>query len=314
MKKILFLLCLFLFGILSCTNRDEEIIELINSVKKQNDDLKLQITSLKKTSDSVIYVINKLNSSQVATDKKLDAIQAEFKSVLSQISFLSLQMTVANADLISINSKLDELKLKCAELLSTLINLTSPNFSTVISKTGRIWIDRNLGALQVASSSSDEKAFGNLYQWGRKEDGHQFRNSGVSNIQSNSDTPDNGLFITQYNWQNPINNNLWQGVNGINNVCPKGFRVPTAAEWTEEKSSWISQDSKGAFLSPLKLTTAGYRDINNNGEIVNVGKIGGYWTSTTSGNLSLNLDFSNSSSVFYINSRSLGMSVRCIKE
>ena len=32
--------------------------------------------------------------------------------------------------------------------------------------TGRTWIDRNLGASQVATSPTDTAAYGDLYQWG----------------------------------------------------------------------------------------------------------------------------------------------------
>jgi hypothetical protein len=40
------------------------------------------------------------------------------------------------------------------------------------SKTGRVWLDRNLGATQVATSFDDSAAYGDLYQWGRAKDGH----------------------------------------------------------------------------------------------------------------------------------------------
>jgi hypothetical protein len=45
----------------------------------------------------------------------------------------------------------------------------------VVSKTGRIWMDKNLGAKRVATSPSDSLAFGFYYQWGRGSDGHQER-------------------------------------------------------------------------------------------------------------------------------------------
>tara|TARA_B110000090_G_scaffold89704_1_gene101755 strand:- start:8070 stop:8588 length:519 start_codon:yes stop_codon:yes gene_type:complete len=45
--------------------------------------------------------------------------------------------------------------------------------NTVTSPTGQVWMDRNLGATQVATSSTDHLAYGNLYQWGRALDGHQ---------------------------------------------------------------------------------------------------------------------------------------------
>jgi hypothetical protein len=40
--------------------------------------------------------------------------------------------------------------------------------------TGRVWLDRNLGATRVAASSTDTEARGYYYQWGRNDDGHEF--------------------------------------------------------------------------------------------------------------------------------------------
>lgn len=54
------------------------------------------------------------------------------------------------------------------------INFTSS--PVVISPyTGKTWMDRNLGATQVATSSTDAASFGDLYQWGRANDGGALR-------------------------------------------------------------------------------------------------------------------------------------------
>jgi hypothetical protein len=87
--------------------------------------------------------------------------------------------------------------------------------------TQRVWLDRNLGATQVATSSTDSNAYGWLYQWGRATDGHQIRTSVTTPTLSSTDQPINNNFIitsiTPDDWRNPQNNNLWQGVDGINN-------------------------------------------------------------------------------------------------
>jgi len=62
--------------------------------------------------------------------------------------------------------------------------------------TGRIWMDRNLGATQVATSSIDAASLGHLYQWGRGNDGHQVRASATTATLSTIDNPGHGLFIT----------------------------------------------------------------------------------------------------------------------
>lgn len=118
---------------LSCTNRDGEIIDLINSVKKQNDDIKAQITALKKTTDSALVAVLKVNSIQTATDKKIDLIQTDLKSLLTQIASLTTQMTSANTDLVTLKAKIDALQAKCAELVAQIALLntsTGPTLKT----------------------------------------------------------------------------------------------------------------------------------------------------------------------------------------
>jgi len=195
--------------------------------------------------------------------------------------------------------------------------LVSPT-DVINPKTGKIWMDRNLGATQVATSSTDAASYGDLYQWGREADGHQKRNSGTTPTRSSTDTPGHGDFITiinlPYDWRDPGNPNLWQGVNGINNPCPSGYRLPTEEEWQNEYLSWNSQDAAGAFASPLKLPLAGYRDENG---IYDTGTFGYYWSSST--NIFTDLRASLHLTIYnFIGedsfSRSGGMSVRCIKD
>lgn len=188
-------------------------------------------------------------------------------------------------------------------------------FCTVTNPaTGKTWIDRNLGASRVATSSTDVEAYGDLYQWGRGSDGHEKRNSESTPTLSSSDTPGHGKFITansgNYDWRSPQNNNLWQGVDGTNNPCPEGFRIPTATEWDEELASWSSSNSAGAFASPLKLPIAGYSGYSGS---VSGSSYGRYWSSTVSGTGAQCLRFSSSDASMVGSQRILGYSVRCIK-
>lgn len=87
--------------------------------------------------------------------------------------------------------------------------------------TGRIWLNNNLGAeysnvnnfswannpFQQAKSIKDINAYGSLFQWGRKADGHEFRNSKIisfGNIDVISDNPDHNFYIASnkypYDW------------------------------------------------------------------------------------------------------------------
>ena len=153
--------------------------------------------------------------------------------------------------------------------------------------TGRTWLDRNLGATEVAQDVDSIAAQGWLYQWGRLTDGHQDRGSSVIYQRSDTDTPDTPDFIASasaysYDWRFPQNDNFWQGVNGINNPGgTSGFRLPTLQEWEEEVATWQTQDLQGAFNSTLKLPITKFRrDVDGN--LVEI-QDGYYWASDTSG-------------------------------
>jgi len=199
----------------------------------------------------------------------------------------------------------------CASGPTAILDVTNP-------ATGKTWMDRNLGASQVATSSTDANAYGDLYQWGRGNDGHQCRTSPTTSTLSSTDQPANGNFIlvstATNDWRSPQNNNLWQGVNGVNNPCPSGYRLPTEAELDTERISWGTNNNVGAYASVLKWTLTGVRSCID-GLISNVGGIGYYWSSSISGNNSKFLDLYLSGA--YLNSngqRAYGFPVRCIKD
>jgi len=188
----------------------------------------------------------------------------------------------------------------------------------VVNVSGNEWMDRNLGASQVAMSVMDSTAYGDLYQWGRLQDGHEQRTSTTTTILSNADVPIDGNFIIvstdPYDWRSPQNHNLWQETSGINNPCPSGFRVPTQIEWENVRTSWSQNDAVGAYNSPLKLVVAGYR-AGTTGAFFSVASSGMYWSSSIyEGNKARYLRFDSSSAEMKSIHRAFGMSIRCIKD
>ena len=220
--------------------------------------------------------------------------------------------------------------LTAAEVL-TNYNALRPRFGDVTNpSTGRTWMDRNLGATRVATSSTDHLAYGSLYQWGRGSDGHELitwsnsttgtRVNGTTPTFSSTDQPGNANFILgpnpPYDWRSTRNDNLWQGVNGINNPCPTGYRLPTKSEWEEELATWTSQSAAGAFASVLKLPMPGVFDTysNANGSFRLQSTYGIYWSSSVSNYLGENLQIFANSNIWSTNGRANGFSVRCIKD
>jgi uncharacterized protein (TIGR02145 family) len=204
----------------------------------------------------------------------------------------------------------------------------------------------------TGANVTNNTIYGDLYQWGRKADGHEKRTS--ARYPSNDDTSDNGpisqldsngqvanpsaigKFVkakdSPNDWRSSRNNNLWYN-NGktVNDPCPPGWRVPTPAEWgsifkngtaTVNKWTWTNVGTAGYKISPdngntytLFLPAAGFRYRNNGVIDALTGARGYYWSSTTSINDANYLFFSSSSvEPNSYSQRANGFSVRCVAE
>jgi len=175
-------------------------------------------------------------------------------------------------------------------------------FPPVPGPDGSFWLKHNLGADYVRvgnpnfnpdavpTSRQDEHAYGFLWQWGRKADGHQIVTydtpyhgtaaSGVTDAKAND--PVNSLFITSSSdWRVNSNDLLWRDINTPNQVCPKNWRLGTDAEWNSIRGA-DGPTGNGFFNAPnfLFLSLAGRR-INSNGAVAGQGvAFTNYWTST----------------------------------
>jgi hypothetical protein len=108
-------------------------------------------------------------------------------------------------------------------------------------KTGRVWLDRNLGATQVATKVDDSAAYGDYYQWGRAKDGHQ--SSTLSGTPTPTQTPSSGIvpgnskFIYgRADWTTTDSDGALR-IAAWNDICPAGFSVPFLAELVLEATS-----------------------------------------------------------------------------
>jgi hypothetical protein len=198
-------------------------------------------------------------------------------------------------------------------------------YGTVTTRTGRIWMDRNLGATRVAQNSTDIQAYGDYYQWGRPADGHEKHNvsgsaSDFTNVKSATSVPGNSKYIFSSDgsndWLATPDNTLWNGVNAPNNPCPAGFRIPTESEWAAEAAVFTSNNVDGSFETGygLRLTVGGMATSQK--YITAIGNYGQYMTQTAYDNGRVKY-FGVISWITWFDTnyyKTTGQSCRCIKD
>lgn len=206
-----------------------------------------------------------------------------------------------------------------------LITHNGVTYGTVTSPiTGRVWLDRNLGASRVCTAVDDTACYGDYYQWGRHADGHEEMNSSTTTTVASSITPAHSSFITsfsnenEYDWTtDDVDGSLrsfeWSKVDGTS-ICPVGYRVPTFDELEAEKSSLEVSNSIDPMHSFLKLPLGEdrgpggtFNDVDQSGHLSSttvhdtyVGMYSFYYTLERAGSDGLQ--------------RGWGLAVRCIKD
>ena len=206
---------------------------------------------------------------------------------------------------------------------NTYLEVTSPT-------TGKVWLDRNLGATQVCTTATNAGCQGDLFQWGRPADGHQFSTAATTATPFTTIAPTattdpvnyNKFFISNVNNSNYVK---WTSADTTKTarkafladattgkLCPVGYRVPTEIEWTAETTLTTG------FTSFLKLPLTGRRTPDHGSFIAgNTNSIELWASETEISGLFLprvvHIQPSPNLPVIYSNYHSVGEAIRCIK-
>lgn len=205
----------------------------------------------------------------------------------------------------------------------------------------RFWAPVNVGATElptsITSSSVVQSTCGYYFQWGRiygfPVTGDVATTSTLVNdttgFESNETWKDK--FITNSSsprdWITTQINVLWntgtsdKPVKTPYDPCPKGWRVPTMAEWNALRtgSNYPEKTFADGILTisgvddNLLLPAAGYR-LSSNGSVGSQGSRGVYWSSSVSGTYASSVDFNSSTLATSPGYRAGGFSVRCVQE
>lgn len=211
-------------------------------------------------------------------------------------------------------------------------------YTTVRAKDGNVWLQQNLGSSNVATTRTDATAWGDLFQWGRWDDGHQRRVGATTSAVSPAPNNPSGLNKTGTNpfYYNTTAANRWwsagtatdkaeaeipgdilaaNGCDPCKKLLGLQWRLPTIAEWEAVRIAEGITEYTTAFTSNLKIPSITFRDgttgnLNTNTNTTRL------WSSTagSSGGAYVFHLVSNAASTTNNISRANGYPIRCIRE
>ena len=138
-------------------------------------------------------------------------------------------------------------------------------------------------------------------------------------------------YSSAFDWLTPQNDALWNiGTEDVPvktefDPCPSGWRVPTYTELSNlssNYSSWTNNAGQnGCWFSGSATYSESVLSVfflaagvhYSNGTAIR-GDCGLYWSSSSNSNQAYSLDFYSSNARMFSNSRSFGLSVRCVQE
>ena len=254
-------------------------------------------------------------------------------SIAQQGKLEDLLTAIANIDDTAVSPDQYESALEAAKLAAIFINWKGQEYGVVKSPyTGKVWLDRNLGASQVCTAVSDTNCYGDYYQWGREADGHEAVTSSLAgNLATaiiTSTTTVNGRFVIggalPKDWlEAGIDDNgdlraqEWSATDG-SSICPVGFRVPTPTELRDEtldsnqSITGFIYSSADAFDNFLKLPTAGQRA--SDGTVVFDGTYTRLWSNDKTPTDAKNIFIGSGAPGINSIERTTAFPVRCIQD
>ena len=305
--------------------------------------------STKDSGGSVIFkmISNNSNGSIILTGNKLEFNSSKPADYETKFEYdITVTATDSNGDEIS-----QDIRVKVKQW-SVLFN--NHTYGCVKSPyTGKVWLDRNIGANRICTSVTDIECYGDYFQWGRNADGHESNTSESNDTLATrihpvqdaikgkfvkTDIGTNDWIDTHNTGDNNDTNGSkrmanWQTDNNTSTVCPDEYYVATDDDiayelFEDNNSAQIDKNSsevagnsdnrlENAVNSFMKIPANGKKEKSNS--IDNNGSEANLWTSYSEYD-GFDLEPSSlfiepdSGEVDLFEAPVYGMAIRCIKK
>ncbi len=218
--------------------------------------------------------------------------------------------------------------LNADDIFNLFTDLRDGNSYPYVTIGTQVWMAENLAYLPAVSPASQGSTIASYY--------YVYNYSG-SDVATAKATGNYGTYGVLYNWPAAMNGSSSSGSNpsGVQGICPAGWHLPSAAEWTQLVNTlggsdvaggkmketgtahWSSPNTDATNESGFTALGGGYRFIwYSNGTFGGITEAGCFWSSTETGTNAYKENFYNSSSYATQDGsgRENGFSVRCIKD
>lgn len=201
---------------------------------------------------------------------------------------------------------------------------------TVRAADGKIWLQQNLGSTEVPTNHTNTDAYGDYFQFGRWDDGHQLLTAPLRNVSTLPANNPSGIpngsnaFFTGDWWNGGGANDTWTALppSATNGKCPcaalgAGWRLPTPNDWKAVVQAENITGLADVLNSNLKLVASGVRDAQGIRSNINEGI---YWANkgAVSGPNARAYSVAFGSKGIYPeesgNTRAIALPIRCIKD
>ncbi len=209
-------------------------------------------------------------------------------------------------------------------------------YTTVRAKDGKVWLKQNIGSTKVAGAATDEASYGDLFQWGRWDDGHQVRDqasvpdampspNNPAGLERADDNPfykgggvswyADGTVGDKWTAATPAAATATNGCDPCKQIFGPDWQLPSLQDWQRVLNAEKVNNITTGFASNLKLPAAGARN-ELLGSLGDEGIIGIYWSSTPERGSAVQAMYINlyTSNLADYNYRGIGMSIRCLKK
>lgn len=209
----------------------------------------------------------------------------------------------------------------------------SVTYTTVRAKDGNIWLQQNLGSSRVATASNDSQSFGDYFNWGRWDDGHQYQastlqgvpapnnplglNAGANPFYWNTASPywwAAGALTDTWNASSPKDVGPTSGCDPCKKLLGENWKVPSELEFAALKTAEAIDTRNDGFSSNLKIPFTKY--ASSTGANTFFSAQSRLWTNNAAANGSaryFSLPGDGSTTTFGAASRAGAYTIRCIK-